>query len=228
MSETTTVKRLRREALGQDALLFSAAFSFGAFVYFVAETIQRAFDDQAGGDFWSVSVSENLILGGLIAGELFMLWNNGLRQGLRGHSIGKHRVGLAVVDADDGAPTGALRGLVRGAIVVILLDLAAAAIPIGLPTVLRQLTPDAWHVGGTAYLALLLLLVPLAIPTDRGFADRIAGTKVVQGSGPAAVTSDEHEKWVTAIEVAGVAGLLAVSIAYIVFFAQLLRFPDLV
>lgn len=228
MSDVRTVRQLRREALGQDALLFSAAFSVGAFIYFVVETIQRAAGDQPGGDFWSVSLSENLILGGFVAGELFVLWNNGLRQGIRGHSIGKHRVGLAVVDVETGAPTGAARGLLRGLVIAVLLDLVAAAVPIGLPTVLRQLTPEAWHVGGTAYLALLLLLIPLTIKTDRGFADWIARTKVVEGEGPTAVTSEERDKWVTAIELAGVAGLLAVAITYIVFFAQLLRFPDLV
>lgn len=227
MTEYRTVRQLRREALGQDALLFSAAFSVGAFMYFLVETVQRALDDQPGGDFWSVSLSDNLILGGLVAGELFLIWNNGLRQGLRGHSIGKHRVGLAVVDVDDDVPTGAMRGLLRGLVMALLLDLAAAAVPIGLPTVLRQLTPDAWHVGGAAYLALLLLLVPLAIQTDRGFADRIAGTKVVRAVGPGAVTTDERSRLLTAIEIAGVAGLMAVSITYIVFFAQLLRFPDL-
>lgn len=227
MTEVRTVRQLRREALGQDALLFSAAFSVGAFIYFLVEMVQRSLDDQPGDPFWSVSLSDNLILGGLVAGELFLIWNNGVRQGVRGHSIGKHRVGLAVVDADRNVPTGALRGLVRGLVMALLLDLAAAAVPVGLPTVLRQLTPDAWHVGGAAYLALLLLLVPMALQTDRGFADRIAGTKVVLASGPTAVTSDERSRWVTAIEVAGVAGLLAVSITYIVFFAQLLRFPDL-
>lgn len=228
MSEFRTVRQLRREALGQDALLFSAAFSFGALLYFVVETIQRAGETRPGADFWSVSLSDHLILGGLVAGELFLIWNNGLRQGLRGHSIGKHRVGLAVVDVDDGRPTGPVRGLLRGFVMALLLDLAAAAVPVGLPTVLRQLTPDAWHVGGAAYLALLLLLLPLAVQSDRGFADRIAGTRVVMGSGPGAVTSDERSKWLTAIELAGVAGLIAVSITYIVFFAQLLRFPDLV
>lgn len=227
MSDLRTVRQLRREALGQDALLFSAAFSVGAFIYFLVEMVQRSLDDQPGHPFWSVSLSDNLILGGLVAGELFVIWNNGLRQGVRGHSIGKHRVGLAVVDAEDGAPSGVARGLLRGLLMALLLDLAAAAVPVGLPTVLRQLTPEAWHVGGAAYLALLLLLLPVALQNDRGFADRIAGTRVVVASGPTAVTSEARRRWVTAIEVAGVAGLLVVSITYIVFFAQLLRFPDL-
>jgi uncharacterized RDD family membrane protein YckC len=222
----TILRRLRREALGQDALLFSAAFSAGALVWFVAESIRLAIDDQSSGDFWSVSLSDDLILAGLVVGELFVIWNNGLRQGLRGHSIGKHRVGLAVVDVERGVPTGAARGLLRGLVMAVLLDLAAAALPIGLPTVLRRLTPDAWHVGGAAYVALLVLLVPLLLRTERGVADRIAGTKVVRGAGPDAVTTDARSRWVTVIEVLGVIGLLTVAITYIVFFAQLLTFPQ--
>ena len=55
----------------------------------------------------------------------------------------KHRLGIAVVDTGDGAPTGVVRGLARGLIMVVLLDLAAAAIPIGLPTVLKSATQRA-------------------------------------------------------------------------------------
>lgn len=226
-STDVTVRQLRREALGQDALLFSAAFSVGALIYFAAETVRLAFGDGAGGDFWTVSLSDNLILCGLVAGELFLIWNNGVRQGLRGHSIGKHRVGIAVVDAGSGAPTGLVRGLLRGLVMAVLLDLAAAAVPIGLPTVLRRLTPDAWHVGGAAYVALLLLLIPLLVPTERGFADRLTGTSVVRGVGEAAVTSAERSRLVSAIEVLGVVGLLTVAVTYIVFFAQLLHFPNI-
>jgi hypothetical protein len=220
------VRRRRREAMGQDALLFSAAFSAGALVYFLAETVRLAIDDRSSGDFWSVSLSDNLILAGLVAGELFVLWNNGLRQGVRGHSIGKHRMGLAVVDVRDGRPTGAARGLVRGLVVAVLLDLAAAAVPIGLPTVLRRLTPDDWHVGGAAYLALLVLLVPLVLRTPRGVADRIVRTTVVAATGPEATTTAERSRLLTVVEVLGVVGLLVVAITYIVFFAQLLSFPE--
>jgi len=223
-----TVRQLRRRALGQDALLFSAAFSFGALLYFVVEIVQLGVDPGADGDFWSVSLSDHLILSGLVVGELFVIVNNGLRQGVRGHSIGKHRVGIAVVDVVTGAPTGAARGLLRGVVMAVLLDLAAAAVPIGLPTVLRRLTPDAWHVGGAAYVALLVLLVPIVLATDRGLADRIARTKVVRGAGATAMTSDERSRWLTVIDVLGVVGLLTVAITYIAFFAQVLRFPDLV
>lgn len=230
MTEQTTsdadVRRLRRAAMGQDALLFSAAFMVGAVLYVAVELVQLAVDDSARGDFWTVGLSENLILCGLIAAELFVLWNNGLRQGMRGHSIGKHRVGIAVVDVRTGAPTGPLRGMVRGIVMVALLDLAAAAIPIGLPTVLRRLTPESWHVGGAAYLALLVLVLPLVIRTERGLADRLVRTTVVRASGPSAVTSERRARWVGAIEIAGVVGLLAVAITYIVFFAQLLTFPQ--
>ena len=222
-----TVRGLRREALGQDALLFCAAFSAGALLYFVVEIVQLAVDDGATGDFWSVTLSDHLVLVGLIVGELFVVLNNGLRQGLRGHSVGKHRVGLAVVDVDSGAPTGAARGLVRGLVMAVLLDLAAAAVPVGLPTVLRRLTPDAWHVGGAAYLALLVLVVPLVLSTDRGLADRLVRTQVVRGVGPRAVTSERRSRVLTVIEVLGVVGLLTVASTYIAFFAQVLRFPDL-
>jgi uncharacterized RDD family membrane protein YckC len=227
MTSHRTVRRLRREAMGQDALLFSAAFSLGALLYFVVEIVQLAVDDDATGDFWSVTLSDHLILVGLVAGELFVVLNNGLRQGLRGHSIGKHRVGLAVVDVETGAPTGAARGVLRGLVMAVLLDLAAAAIPIGLPTVLRRSTPEAWHVGGAAYLALLVLLVPLLLPTDRGLADRLVRTRVVRGVGERAVTSERRSRLLTVIEVLGVVGLLTVALTYIVFFAQVLQFPRL-
>ncbi|MEJ7633498.1 RDD family protein [Aeromicrobium sp.] len=227
MTEFRTVRQLRRDALGQDALLFCAAFTGGALAYFLARTVLQALGGGPDGDFWSVSLSEDLILSGLIAGELFLVWNNGLRQGVRGHSIGKHRVGLAVVDVGDGAPTGAGRGLVRGLTMAVLLDLAAAAIPIGLPTVLRRLTPEEWHVGGAAYLALIVLVIPLLVPTDRGLADRLARTEVIRATGADAVTSPRRRTVLTIIDIVGVMGLLAVAAAYIVYFAPLLRFPDL-
>ena len=100
-----------------------------------------------------------------------MLWNNGYRQGTRGHSIGKHREGIEVVDRTTRRPTGALRGLLRGLVVAVLLDLSIAAIPIGLPTVLRRATPEAWHVGGAAYIALLVLAVPVLLSVDRRLAE---------------------------------------------------------
>ncbi len=154
-----------------------------------AGSIREAVAEGGNSDFWTISLSDDLILSGLIAGELFLIWNNGLRQGLRGHSIGKHRVGLAVVDVGDGAPTGAARGILRGVIMAVLLDLAVAAIPIGLPTVFRRLTPESWHFGGAAYLALIVLVVPLFLSSNRGFADRIARTKVVRGTGAEAMTT---------------------------------------
>ncbi|MBC7633236.1 hypothetical protein [Aeromicrobium sp.] len=227
MTEIRTIRKLRREALGQDALLFSGAFTAGAAVYFIGRAIHQALSGGDGSDFWSISLSDDLILSGLIAGELFLVWNNGLRQGLRGHSIGKHRVGLAVVDVDGGRPTGAARGLARGLLMAVLLDLAVAAIPIGLPTVLRRLTPESWHFGGAAYLALLVLLVPLLVTTDRGFADRIVRSKVVQGSGPDAVIAPDRQRALVALDVVGVLGVLAVALSYIVYFSPLLRFPHL-
>lgn len=227
MADYRTIKQLRREALGHDALLFSAAFSVGALAYFLGRVVREAISDGGHNDFWTISLSDDLILSGLIAGELFLIWNNGLRQGLRGHSIGKHRVGLAVVDVGDDAPTGAARGILRGVIMAVLLDLAVAAIPIGLPTVLRRFTPESWHFGGAAYLALIVLLVPLLISSDRGFADRVARTKVIRATGDNAMTAWGRQRILVAVDIAGVAGLLGVAIVYIAYYSPLLRFPEL-
>ncbi|MGA8988136.1 hypothetical protein [Aeromicrobium sp.] len=226
MTGYRTIRQLRRAALGHDALLFSAAFTAGALAYTLSRVARELTVDSAGREFWSIGLSDDLILSGLIAGELFVIWNNGLRQGLRGHSLGKHRVGLAVVDVGDDAPTGALRGLLRGAVMAVLLDLAAAAIPIGLPTVLRRSTPESWHFGGAAYLALLVLLIPLLLSSGRGFADRIAQTKVIRASGSDAVTSAGRSRVLVAIDVLGVLGLLTVAISYIAYYSPLLRFPQ--
>lgn len=225
MTESRTIPQLRRAALGQDALLFCGAFTAGAVVYFLARAVYAGFIDGDGSDFWSIGLSDDLILSGLIAGELFLIWNNGLRQGLRGHSIGKHRVGLAVVDIASDGPTGAARGVLRGVVMAVLLDLAVAAIPIGLPTSLRRLTPESWHFGGAAYLALLVLLVPLLTPTRRGFADWIARTKVVPAAGPGAVTAEGRRRVLVVLDVLGVVGVLAVALGYIAFFSPLIRFP---
>jgi hypothetical protein len=223
--EVRTVKGLRRDALAQDALLFCGAFSTGAAIYIVMRAVHAILASGTNDEFWSISLSDDLILSGLIGGELFLIWNNGIRQGLRGHSIGKHRVGLSVVDVSTGKPTGAVRGLLRGAVMALLLDLAVAAIPIGLPTSLRRLTPDSWHFGGAAYLAVLLILLPLLLPAPRGFADWVAHTKVVRAAGPGSVTTPERRRLLVLLDVAGVAGVLAVAIAYIVFFSPLLYFP---
>jgi len=223
----SSIRQLRRQALAQDALLFCGAFTIGALVYFLGRAVNAQLSD-ATGDFWSISLSDDLILSGLIAGELFLIWNNGLRQGIRGHSIGKHRVGLAVVDVDSNGVTGPWRGLLRGVVLAALLDLAIAAIPIGLPTTLRRLTPDSWHVGGAAYLALLLLVVPLLIPTSRGFADWVTRTRVVRGVGADAVTAAPRRRALVLLDVAGLIGVLAVALSYIAFFSPVvLRFPGL-
>ena len=116
--------------------------------------------------------------------------------------------------------------LLRGIVMAALLDLAVAAIPIGLPTAFRRLTPESWHFGGAAYLALLVLLVPLLLPTGRGFADWITRTKVVRGEGADAVTASGRRRALIALDIAGVCGVLAVALIYIVFFSPfLLQFP---
>jgi hypothetical protein len=223
MSEFRTVRELRRDALGQDTLLFCLAFSIGAAVYAVVRAI---IDGLA--DYWTIGLSDGLLLSGLAAGELFLLWNNGYRQGVRGHSIGKHRCGIAVVDRGDDAPSGAIRGLLRGLIMVVLLDLAAAAIPIGLPTVLRSATPEAWHIGAAAYLALLVILVPLLLPTEHGLADWLLRTKVVRASGADATTRPERRRTLVVLDLIGVLGVAAVASTYVAFYWPLIwQFPGL-
>jgi hypothetical protein len=217
MSEFRTVRELRRNALGQDALLFCLAFTIGAAGYAIVTAIADGFTD-----FWTIGISKGLITSGLVAGELFLLWNNGYRQGVRGHSIGKHRSGILVVDRGDEAPTGAVRGLLRGLIVVVLLDLAAAAIPIGLPTVLRSSTPEEWHIGATAYIALILILVPLLLPTDRSVADWLLRTKVVRATGADATTGPGRRRALIALDVIGVLGVAAVGITHIAYSWHLL------
>lgn len=55
-----------------------------------------------------------LLLGlGVIVQVLVALWNQGLRQGRTGRSIGKSRLGLAAVDARSGESLGAARGVLR-------------------------------------------------------------------------------------------------------------------
>lgn len=225
MDEFRTTRQLRRDALAQDALLFCLAFTAGAALYVAGRAI-LALGADGTDDFWSISLSDDLLLSGLLAGELFLIWNNGLRQGIRGHSIGKHRMGLKVVDIGDDAATGAWRGLVRGVVMAALLDLSVAAIPIGLPTAFRRLTPESWHFGGAAYLALIVLLVPLLLPTGRGFADWVTRTKVVRAEGADAVTAAGRHRALVALDVLGVAGVLGVALLYIAFFSPLLlQFP---
>jgi len=218
------LRELRREALGNDALLFCGAFSVGAALYALVRVLREALRDDDVSTFWTIGLSDGLILSGLIAGEVFLLWNNGLRQGVRGHSIGKRRRGLAVVTTGTGRPTGAWRGLLRGLVMVVLLDLAVAAVPFGLPTALRRLTPEDWHVGGVAYLGLLLLVVPLLLPTSRGLADRLLGTSVVRGES----TSPTRARMLVALDLAGLAGVVVVAGMYIGFYWPLLwRMPSL-
>jgi hypothetical protein len=219
-----SVGDLRRSALAQDVLLFCVAFTAGAVLVLLVSVLGSA----TRGDVWSLGRSDALLLGGLAAGELFLVWNNGWRQGVRGHSIGKHREGLAVVDRATGRPTGAARGLLRGLVAAVLLDLSVAAVPIGLPTVLRAGTPDAWHLGAAAYLALLVLLVPLLLGMRRGVLDRVAGTEVVRGTGAAASTSQPRRQALVVLDVIGVVGVLAVCAAHLSFVWPLIwRWPGL-
>ena len=222
--EDRTVRDLRRSALAQDVLVFCVAFTAGAVLYL----LYRLVAGDGTSSLWSLGLSDELLLSGLGAGELFLLWNNGWRQGIRGHSIGKHRVGLRVVDVTTGRPTGPVRGVVRGLLMAVLLDLAVAAVPIGLPTVLRRLTPEEWHVGGAAYVAVVLLVLPLLLPTDRGVADRLLHTGVVRAEGADATTTEPRRRALVVLDVVGVVGVLAVASTYLAFFWPLIwRLPDL-
>ena len=219
----------RRSALGQDALLFCGAFTCGVVVFSALHLFSDVFSNSSdfGSDYWSVGLSDALMVSGLLGGELFMLWNNGIRQGRRGHSIGKHRIGLRVIDALSGEPTGAARGLLRGLILVLLLDLSLAAIPVGFPTVLRTFTPESLHFGGAAYLALAVLVIPFLIHTRRGFADVVARTKVVQAVGADATIGEKRRRMLLMVDALGVLGVLAVAANYIAFYSPLLfRFPS--
>lgn len=225
MSESAdfrSVTQLRRAALFQDFLLGCLAFTGGALTYAVV----RAFTD--GADFWSIGLSDGLLLSGLVAGEVFIILNNGLRQGVRGHSIGKHRLGLTVGDLATRRPVGAVRGLIRGVLLAILLDLATAALPVGLPTVLRETTPDSWHIGIATYLAIALLVIPVILPWRRDMPDWVLHTEVTRASGADATTTPSRRKVLLVLDVLGVMGVIAVMATYLAFYAPFIfRFPGI-
>ncbi len=225
MTQLESSRSLRRAALLQDALLFCGAFTGGAIVFAILRGLVDLFGD--GRDYWEIGLSDGLILTGLIFGEAFLLWNNGIRQGLRGHSIGKHRVGLRVVDITTGEPAGLARGFVRGLIMVALLDLSVAAIPIGLPTVLRRLTPESWHFGGAAYLALIVLVAPIVLQSRRGLADVLARTRVEVATGEGSRLAAGRRTVLEYLAVVGVLGVVVVGANYVVFYWPLFfHFPN--
>jgi hypothetical protein len=220
-----TISQLRRDALGQDFLLFCLAFSGGALIY---AAVRAVTEGVSGGSYWTIGLSSGLLFSGLVAGEIFLIWDLGIRQGLRGHSVGKHRLGLTVVDIDTGEPAGFVRGAIRGVLLAILLDLTAAAVPAGLPTVLRETTPDSWHIGAATYIAALLLLVPVAFSFRRDFADRLFRTEIIRASGKDAVTAPNRRVVLIALELAGLLGVAAVMATYIAFYWPLFwQFPGL-
>lgn len=223
--EFRTITELRRAALGQDMLLFCLAFSCGALAYAL---VRAATDGATGGDFWSIGLSDGLFLSGLVAGEIFVFWDNGMRQGIRGHSIGKHRVGLLVADVATREPVGLVRGAIRGAMLAVLVDLCVAAVPVGLPTVLRVATPDELHIGIATYIAAALLLIPVLLPMRRDFADRFLHTEILRASGANAVTAPNRRKALIALDIAGVVGVAAVMATYVAFYWPLIwQFPGL-
>ncbi|MEO6470513.1 MAG: RDD family protein [Aeromicrobium sp.] len=230
MTTTLATSQQRRSALFHDALLFCGAFTAGAIAFTVVHAVVDLVGDGTNGGrgYWEIGLSDGLILSGLIVGELFILWNNGVRQGIRGHSIGKHRTGLRVVDVATEKPTGPLRGLARGVIMAALLDLAVAAIPIGLPTVFRRLTPESWHFGGAAYIALLVLAVPFLISSKRGFADLMVRTRVIKATGEDAVLAEGRRHILEMLDILGVIGVVAVAANYVLFYWPFLfHFPKI-
>lgn len=220
-----TIIQLRRDALVQDLMLFCLAFSGGALVYTVVRAVLESADTT--GEFLGIGLSEGLLLSGLVAGEAFVFWNLGLRQGIRGHSIGKHRVGLRVVDVTRQEPIGVVRGALRGLLLAILVDVAAVVVPVGLPTVLRLTTPDSLHIGLTTYLAAAVLLIPAIFPLRRDLADRLLHSEVIRASGSDAVTSPSRRKALMILDIAGVVGVAAVMATYLALAAFILRFPPL-
>lgn len=229
MTATLATSEQRRSALLQDALLFCGAFTSGAVLFSVVHALLEAINDNSGGKgYWEIGLSDGLILSGLLTGELFILWNNGVRQGIRGHSIGKHRVGLRVVDVETGEPTGPLRGFARGLVMAVLLDLSVAAIPIGLPTALRRLTPESWHFGGAAYIALIVLVVPILIKSRRGLADLVVRSQVIEATGDDAVLARNRRHVLEFLDIVGVLGVIAVAANYILFYWPLFfQFPKI-
>lgn len=222
--EFRTITQLRRDALQQDLLLFCLAFDVGALLYAVVRAVSEG---ASGGDFWSIGLSQGLLLSGLIAGELFIFWDLGLRQGIRGHSIGKHRVGLLVADVATREPVGWVRGTLRGLLLVLLIDLSVAAVPVGLPTVLRAITPNqSGHIGLVTYVAFALLLIPLVFSIRRDLADRVLHTEIIRASGANAVTSPTRRKALAALNVMGILGVAAVMAVYLAYWWPLLwQFP---
>jgi hypothetical protein len=211
--EFRTITQLRRDALQQDLLLFCLAFDVGALLYAIVRAVSEG---SSGGDFWSIGLSGGLLLSGLIAGELFIFWDLGIRQGIRGHSIGKHRVGLLVADVATRKPVGWVRGAIRGLLIVLLLDLSVAAVPLDLPTVLRAITPtQSGHIGLVTYVAVALLLIPLFFSIRRDLADRLLRTEIIRASGANAVTSPIRRKALVALDVIAILGVAAVMAIYL-------------
>jgi hypothetical protein len=224
---TTTLTQRRQDAFFNDALLFSTAFTAAVVVATAALLLARLLGMDPVDVSWQDGLPDHLLVTGLVVGELFLLWNNGLRQGVRGHSIGMHRVGLRVVDRDSGERLGAGRGLVRGLVQVVLLDLLLTALPFGLPTVLRVATPDAWHVGIAAYLVVAVCLVLLVVPSLPNPADLLARSRVVEATGEDALLTAPRRTVVTVLEVLGVVGLLVVAASYVWFVWPVLHAPTL-
>ncbi len=212
--EGATLTQRRQDAFFNDALLFSAAFTAGVVGYVLVGLVAGVLGLEVDLS-WSQGLPDRMLLAGLVVGELFLLWNNGLRQGVRGHSIGMHRVGVRVVDRRADETIGAARGLVRGLVQLVLLDVLLTALPFALPTVLRSATPDAWHVGIAAYVVVVAGVLMVVLPQLPNPADLLAGSRVVEATGEDARLTAQRRRLVTALEVVGVVGVVAVTASYV-------------
>lgn len=79
------------------------------------ETTTNAFDETTsevvnGGQF---ALGIGLLLLGWLLGLVFQIWNQGIRQGQRGQSLGKQLLGIKVIEMSTGQPQGAGKGVLR-------------------------------------------------------------------------------------------------------------------
>ncbi len=91
-----------------------------------------------GGQF---ALGLGLVVLGFLVGLVFQIWNQGIRQGQRGQSLGKQLLGITVVDMRTGEPQGAGKGVLR----YILLAILANACFLDLLWPLWDAKKQTWH-----------------------------------------------------------------------------------
>ncbi|MFD1826631.1 MULTISPECIES: RDD family protein [Mumia] len=70
-----------------------------------------------GGQF---ALGLGLILLGVLIGLVFQIWNQGIRQGQGGQSLGKQLLGIKVIEMRTGEPQGAAKGVLRYVLYAVL------------------------------------------------------------------------------------------------------------